>query len=108
MDLLYQHRVEPNVPMEGVSGTAKELIKAGRVKSIGPSEANTETIRKAQSVQLLTALQGEYSLIVGFLLLWWHLCGYSLKSNGLFLCPALPSRHIYWKFDDCRFVFYYG
>ncbi|MBX2898575.1 MAG: aldo/keto reductase [Cyclobacteriaceae bacterium] len=63
IDLLYQHRVDPNVPMEDVAGTVKELIKAGKVKYFGLSEANCESIRKAHAVQPVTALQSEYSLM---------------------------------------------
>ena len=63
IDLLYQHRVDPNVPIEDVSGTVKDLIKEGKVKHFGLSEANVETIRKAHAVQPLTALQSEYSLV---------------------------------------------
>jgi len=60
--LLYQHRVDPNVPIEDVAGTVKELIQAGKVKHFGLSEAGVKTIRRAHAVQPLTALQSEYSL----------------------------------------------
>lgn len=63
IDLLYQHRVGPNVPIEDVAGTVKELIKQGKVRRFGLSEAGAETIRKAHAVQPLTALQSEYSLM---------------------------------------------
>ena len=63
IDLLYQHRVDPNVPVEDVAGTVKELIKEGKVKHFGMSEANAEQIRKAHAIQPLTALQSEYSLL---------------------------------------------
>lgn len=63
IDLLYQHRVDPNVPMEDVAGTVKELIQAGKVRNFGLSEANAENIRKAHAVQQVTALQSEYSLV---------------------------------------------
>jgi aryl-alcohol dehydrogenase-like predicted oxidoreductase len=63
IDLLYQHRVDPNVPMEDVAGTVKDLIKEGKVKHFGLSEANAQSIRKAHAVQPLTALQSEYSLM---------------------------------------------
>ena len=63
IDLLYQHRVDPNVPIEDVAGTVKDLINEGKVKHFGMSEANSETIRKAHAVQPLTALQSEYSLM---------------------------------------------
>jgi aryl-alcohol dehydrogenase-like predicted oxidoreductase len=62
IDLLYQHRVDPNVPIEDVAGTVKELINAGKVKHFGLSEAGPKTIRRAHAVQPLTALQNEYSL----------------------------------------------
>jgi aryl-alcohol dehydrogenase-like predicted oxidoreductase len=65
IDLLYQHRVDPNVPIEDVAGTVKELIKEGKVKHFGLSEAGVNTIRKAHAVQPVTALQSEYSL-------WWR------------------------------------
>lgn len=65
IDLLYQHRVDPNVPMEDVAGTVKELIEAGKVKYFGMSEAGAGSIRKAHAVQPVTALQSEYSL-------WWR------------------------------------
>src|SRR5438552_1704998 len=62
IDLLYQHRVDPNVPIEDVAGTVKELIQQGKVKHFGLSEAGVQTIRRAHAVQPLTALQHEYSL----------------------------------------------
>jgi aryl-alcohol dehydrogenase-like predicted oxidoreductase len=62
IDLLYQHRVDPNVPIEEVAGTVKELIQAGKVKHFGMSEAGVKTIRRAHAVQPVTALQSEYSL----------------------------------------------
>ena len=62
IDLLYQHRVDPNVPIEDVAGTVKELIEAGKVKHFGLSEAGAKTIRRAHAVQPVTALQSEYSL----------------------------------------------
>jgi aryl-alcohol dehydrogenase-like predicted oxidoreductase len=65
IDLLYQHRVDPNVPIEDVAGTVKELIQQGKVKHFGLSEAGVKTIRRAHAVQPLTALQSEYSL-------WWR------------------------------------
>jgi aryl-alcohol dehydrogenase-like predicted oxidoreductase len=65
IDLLYQHRVDPNVPIEEVAGTVKDLIKEGKVKHFGLSEAGVQTIRKAHAVQPVTALQSEYSL-------WWR------------------------------------
>jgi aryl-alcohol dehydrogenase-like predicted oxidoreductase len=65
IDLLYQHRVDPNVPIEDVAGTVKELIAEGKVKHFGLSEAGVQTIRRAHAVQPLAALQSEYSL-------WWR------------------------------------
>ena len=65
IDLLYQHRVDPDVPIEDVAGTVKELIGAGKVKHFGLSEAGVRTIRRAHAVQAITALQSEYSL-------WWR------------------------------------
>jgi aryl-alcohol dehydrogenase-like predicted oxidoreductase len=65
IDLLYQHRVDPEVPIEDVAGAVKELIQAGKVKHFGMSEAGAKTIRRAHAVQPLTALQSEYSL-------WWR------------------------------------
>jgi len=62
IDLLYQHRVDPNVPIEDVAGAVKDLIQAGKVKHFGLSEAGVQTIRRAHAVQPITALQSEYSL----------------------------------------------
>jgi len=64
IDLLYQHRVDPNVPIEDVAGAVKDLIQQGKVKHFGLSEASARTIRRAHAVQPVTALQSEYSL-------WW-------------------------------------
>jgi aryl-alcohol dehydrogenase-like predicted oxidoreductase len=65
IDLLYQHRVDPNVPIEDVAGTVKDLITEGKVKHFGLSEAGAQTIRKAHAILPVTALQSEYSL-------WWR------------------------------------
>src|SRR6202162_4387344 len=65
IDLFYQHRVDPGVPIEDVAGAVKDLIGAGKVKHFGLSEAGVQTIRRAHAVQPLTALQSEYSL-------WWR------------------------------------
>jgi aryl-alcohol dehydrogenase-like predicted oxidoreductase len=65
IDLLYQHRVDPNMPIEEVAGTVKELIEKGKVRHFGLSEAGMQTIRRAHAVQPITALQSEYSL-------WWR------------------------------------
>src|SRR4029077_7203733 len=62
IDLFYQHRVDPDVPIEDVAGAVKELIRAGKVKHFGLSEAGVQTIRRAHAVQPVTALQSEYSL----------------------------------------------
>jgi len=65
IDLFYQHRVDPNVPIEDVAGTVKELIRAGKVKHFGLSEAGVQSIRRAHAVQPVAALESEYSL-------WWR------------------------------------
>jgi aryl-alcohol dehydrogenase-like predicted oxidoreductase len=65
IDLFYQHRVDPNVPIEDVAGAVKELIQQGKVRHFGLSEAGVQTIRRAHAVQPVTALQSEYSL-------WWR------------------------------------
>lgn len=65
IDLFYQHRMDPNVPIEDVAGAIKELIQAGKVRHFGMSEAGVEAIRRAHAVQPVTALQSEYSL-------WWR------------------------------------
>jgi aryl-alcohol dehydrogenase-like predicted oxidoreductase len=65
IDLLYQHRVDPNVPIEDVAGAVRDLIQAGKVKHFGLSEAGVQTIRRAHAVQPVAALQSEYSL-------WWR------------------------------------
>ena len=62
IDLLYQHRVDPNVPIEDVAGTVKELIRQGKVRHFGLSEASAQTIRRAHAVQPVTAVQSEFSL----------------------------------------------
>jgi aryl-alcohol dehydrogenase-like predicted oxidoreductase len=62
IDLFYQHRVDPNVPIEDVAGAVKELIQKGKVRHFGLSEAGVQTIRRAHVVQPLTVLQSEYSL----------------------------------------------
>ena len=87
IDLLYQHRVDPNVPIEDVAGAVKELIQAGKVKHFGLSEAGVKTIRRAHAVQPLTALQSEYSL-------WWRKPDQevipTLEELGLGLVPYSP------------------
>ncbi|MGA2376452.1 MAG: aldo/keto reductase [Candidatus Sulfotelmatobacter sp.] len=87
IDLLYQHRVDPNVPIEDVAGTVKELIQAGKVKHFGLSEAGAKTIRRAHVVQPVTALQSEYSL-------WWRKPEAevipTLEELGIGLVPYSP------------------
>jgi aryl-alcohol dehydrogenase-like predicted oxidoreductase len=87
IDLLYQHRVDPNVPIEDVAGTVKELIQAGKVKHFGLSEAGVQTIRRAHAVQPVTALQSEYSL-------WWRKPEAevipTLEDLGIGLVPYSP------------------
>lgn len=87
IDLLYQHRVDPNVPIEEVAGTVKDLIKEGKVKHFGLSEAGIQTIRKAHAVQPVTALQSEYSL-------WWREPGKeilpTLEELGIGFVPFSP------------------
>jgi len=87
IDLLYQHRVDPNVPIEDVAGGVKELIQAGKVKHFGLSEAGAKTIRRAHAVQPVTALQSEYSL-------WWRTPETevlpTLEELGIGLVPYSP------------------
>jgi aryl-alcohol dehydrogenase-like predicted oxidoreductase len=87
IDLLYQHRVDPNVPIEDVAGAVKELIQSGKVKHFGLSEAGVNTIRRAHAVQPLTALQSEYSL-------WWRRPEQevipTLEELGIGLVPYSP------------------
>ena len=72
IDLFYQHRPDPNVPMEDVAGAVQDLIRAGKVKHFGLSEASAEQIRRAHAVQPVTALQSEYSI-------WWR----TIEENGV-------------------------
>lgn len=87
IDLLYQHRVDPQVPIEDVAGTVKDLIAEGKVKYFGLSEASTRTIRRAHAVQPVTALQSEYSL-------WWREVETdilpALEELGIGLVPFSP------------------
>lgn len=78
IDLLYQHRVDREVPIEDVAGTVKELIDAGKVKHFGMSEASAETIRRAHAIQPVTAVQSEYSI-------WWR----NPESHVLPTCAEL-------------------
>ena len=80
IDLFYQHRVDPNVPIEDVAGAVKDLIDAGKVKHFGMSEAGVDAIRRAHAVQPVTALQSEYSL-------WW-------REPEEFIFPALEELGI--------------
>jgi aryl-alcohol dehydrogenase-like predicted oxidoreductase len=108
IDLLYQHRVDPNVPIEDVAGTVKDLIAEGKVKYFGLSEAGPETIRKAHAVQPVSALQTEYSLFecevesifptlkelgIGFV-------AYSPLSRGFITGSAVPASEM--PADDFR------
>lgn len=87
IDLLYQHRVDPNVPIEDVAGAVKDLIQEGKVKHFGLSEAGVQTIRRAHAVQPVTALQNEYSL-------WWRKPEQevipTLEQLGIGLVPYSP------------------
>src|SRR5258707_3283612 len=87
IDLFYQHRVDPDVPIEDVAGTVKELIEDGKVKHFGLSEAGVQTIRRAHAVQPVTALQSEYSL-------WWRepeeAILPTLEELGIGLVPFSP------------------
>jgi aryl-alcohol dehydrogenase-like predicted oxidoreductase len=86
IDLLYQHRVDPNVPIEDVAGAVKDLIVAGKVLHFGLSEANTTTIRKAHSVQPVSAIQSEYSFMER-----------SVEKNGVLdLCEELGIGFVPW------------
>jgi len=99
IDLLYQHRVDPDVPIEDVAGTVKELIQEGKVKHFGLSEAGVHTIRRAHAVQPVAALQSEYSL-------WWRepekevLA--TLEELGIGLVPFSPlgKGFLTGKIDD--------
>ena len=87
IDLYYQHRVDPNVPIEDVAGTIKELIAQGKVLHFGLSEAGPETIRRAHAVQRVTAIQSEYSLMER-----------SPESNGVLgICEELGIGFVPWR-----------
>jgi aryl-alcohol dehydrogenase-like predicted oxidoreductase len=87
IDLFYQHRVDPNVPIEDVAGAVKDLIQEGKVKHFGLSEADADTIRRAHAVQPVTALQSEYSI-------WWRAIEGSIlpacEELGIGLVPYSP------------------
>lgn len=86
IDLLYQHRVDPNVPIEEVAGAVKDLIQQGKVLHFGLSEANTTTIRKAHSVQPVSAIQSEYSFMER-----------SMEKNGVLdVCEELGIGFVPW------------
>jgi aryl-alcohol dehydrogenase-like predicted oxidoreductase len=105
IDLYYQHRIDPNVPIEDVAGTVKELIQEGKVKHFGMSEAGVQNIRKAHAIQPLTALQSEYSL-------WWREPEkeilQTLEELGIGFVPFSPlgkgfltgTINSYTKFED--------
>ncbi len=99
LDLYYQHRVDPNVPIEEVAGTVKELIEEGKVKHFGLSEAAPRTIRRAHAVQPVTALQSEYSL-------WWRAPEAeilpTLEELGIGLVPFSPlgKGYLTGKIDE--------
>ncbi len=99
IDLLYQHRVDPDVPIEDVAGTVMELIQEGKVKHFGLSEAGVQTIRRAHAVQPVTALQNEYSL-------WWRRPESevlpTLEELGIGLVPYSPlgKGYLTGKIDE--------
>jgi aryl-alcohol dehydrogenase-like predicted oxidoreductase len=99
IDLFYQHRVDPNVPIEDVAGAVKELIQAGKVKHFGLSEAGVKTIRRAHAVLPVTALQSEYSL-------WWRKPEAevipTLEELGIGLVPYSPlgKGYLTGKIDE--------
>jgi len=80
IDLFYQHRVDPDVPIEDVAGAVKDLIQAGKVKHFGLSEAGVQTIRRAHAIQSVAAVQSEYSL-------WWR----EVEAEVLPACEELES-----------------
>ena len=99
IDLFYQHRVDPDVPIEDVAGAVKDLIAAGKVKHLGLSEAGVQTIRRANAVQAVTALQSEYSL-------WWREPEQEtmavLEELGIGLVPFSPlgKGYLTGKIDE--------
>lgn len=99
IDLFYQHRVDPNVPIEDVAGAVKDLIQAGKVKHFGLSEAGVQTIRRAHKIQPVTALQSEYSL-------WWREPEAeilpTLKDLGIGFVPFSPlgKGYLTGKIDE--------
>src|SRR5438045_8464483 len=99
IDLFYQHRVDPNVPIEDVAGAVKDLIRAGKVRHFGLSEAGVQVIRRAHAVQPVTALQSEYSL-------WWREPEAeiipALEELGIGLVPYSPlgKGYLTGKIDE--------
>jgi pyridoxine 4-dehydrogenase len=99
IDLFYQHRVDPNVPIEDVAGAVKDLIREGKVAHFGLSEAGVQTIRRAHAVQPVAALQSEYSL-------WWrepeHEILPALEESGIGFVPFSPlgKGFLTGKIDD--------
>src|SRR5688572_14375015 len=99
IDLFYQHRVDPDVPIEDVAGAVKTLIQEGKVRHFGLSEAGVQTIRRAHAVQPVTALQSEYSL-------WWrepeHEILPALEESGIGFVPFSPlgKGFLTGKIDD--------
>lgn len=99
IDLFYQHRVDPNVPIEDVAGTVKELIQAGKVRYFGLSEPGAQTIRRAHAVQPVAAVQNEYSL-------WWRKPELeiipTLEELGIGLVPYSPlgKGYLTGKYDE--------
>ncbi len=103
IDLFYQHRVDPDVPIEDVAGTVKELIGEGKVRHFGLSEAGVQTIRRAHAVQPITALQSEYSI-------WWRVTEEeiipTLEELGIGFVPYSPLGRGYLTgkiSEDTRF-----
>ena len=105
IDLFYQHRVDPEVPIEDVAGAVKDLIRDGKVKHFGLSEAGAQTIRRAHAVQPVTALQSEYSL-------WWREPESeimpTLEELGIGFVPFSPlgkgARTALRTGSNCRFA----
>ena len=98
IDLFYQHRVDPDVPIEDVAGAVKELIQEGKVRHFGLSEAGVQTIRRAHGVQPVTALQSEYSL-------WWREPEAeivpALEELGIGFVPFSPLGKGFLTLSDC-------
>jgi aryl-alcohol dehydrogenase-like predicted oxidoreductase len=98
IDLYYQHRVDPNVPIEDVAGAVKDLIQEGKVKHFGLSEPGAQTIRRAHAVQPVTAVQNEYSL-------WWRLpeeAVLPLRNWGLDLFRTVHSGKVFSRAKSTR------